>query len=193
MFLYLVAVFARRQLFLARLRRQHLFSPPILAELSRHCTRKGCHPGVLRRVRLDSSEYLRMTSLFGLCSSPGTNSYGRLTGRLLQFPPIWQQMPRAERHSQTLVRLDSADVRFGSKGATIMRPKCGQFAWIVMLAAMSLEAAQVHGQIWKQFVPTSRGSASGNARTTRESGDTRSTWSTADAGPTNESPEPRAA
>ena len=40
-----------------------------------------------------------------------------------------------------------------------MRPKCGQFVWIVLLAAAFLDAAPVSGQIWKQFVPTSRSAA----------------------------------
>src|SRR4051812_764859 len=46
-----------------------------------------------------------------------------------------------------------------------MRPRCGQFVWIVLLAALSFEAAPVRGQIWKQFVP-SRSTGSGDPRTT---------------------------
>src|SRR4051794_7610367 len=54
----------------------------------------------------------------------------------------------------------------------IMRPNSGQFVWIVLLGAMFLEAAPASGQIWKQFVPTSRPAA--------------------DPRPANDSPEPRA-
>jgi hypothetical protein len=40
-----------------------------------------------------------------------------------------------------------------------MRPRCGQFAGIVLLAMIFLDTAQVRGQIWKQFVPTNRNAA----------------------------------
>jgi hypothetical protein len=54
-----------------------------------------------------------------------------------------------------------------------MRPRCGQFVWIVLLVATIFDAAPVRGQIWKQSVPTSRGSASGDNRSTWASDNTR--------------------
>src|SRR3954452_4524311 len=52
-------------------------------------------------------------------------------------------------------------VRF--QGCTIMRPRCGQFVWIVLLAATFFSSEPVSGQIWKQFVPKSRGAAPADA------------------------------
>jgi hypothetical protein len=53
-----------------------------------------------------------------------------------------------------------------------MRLRIGQFVWIMLVAATFFDAAPVRGQIWKQFVPTSRGAGSGDPRTT--GGDARS-------------------
>src|SRR5258705_1339095 len=60
-----------------------------------------------------------------------------------------------------------------------MRPRIGQFVWIVLLAATFFDAVPVRGQIWKQFVPTSRGAGSGDPRTT--GGDARSANEAAEA------------
>ena len=45
-----------------------------------------------------------------------------------------------------------------------MRARCGQFVWIVLLAATILDEAPVYGQVWKKFVPTSRGAGTGDPR-----------------------------
>src|SRR5262245_30920660 len=45
-----------------------------------------------------------------------------------------------------------------------MRSMCGQFVWIVLLPAVILDTTPVRGQIWKQFVPTSRDAGSRDPR-----------------------------
>jgi hypothetical protein len=54
-----------------------------------------------------------------------------------------------------------------------MLPRCSHFVWMMVLGAAYFVVAPVHGQVWKHFVPTNRGSGSGEPRTA--SGDTRST------------------
>lgn len=62
-----------------------------------------------------------------------------------------------------------------------MRPRYGQFVWIVLLAVTFFDAAPVRGQIWKQFVPTSRGAAPADAQRNREVGEVRTASATEDA------------
>jgi hypothetical protein len=47
-----------------------------------------------------------------------------------------------------------------------MRSRCGQFVWVMLLLSMFLETELASGQVRKLFVPTSRGSASGDAHPT---------------------------
>jgi hypothetical protein len=50
-----------------------------------------------------------------------------------------------------------------------MRPRCGQFVWIMLLAATFFNARPVSGQIWKKFVPTGRTAAPADANSTNDS------------------------
>src|SRR4029079_2049401 len=54
-----------------------------------------------------------------------------------------------------------------------MRPRIGQFVWIALLAATFFDAAPVRGQIWKQFVPTSRSAAPAENRSANEAAEPR--------------------
>jgi hypothetical protein len=62
-----------------------------------------------------------------------------------------------------------------------MRPRCGQFVWIVLMAATFFHAGPVSGQIWKQFVPTSRSSAPAAARPANDAANARAPHSANEA------------
>src|SRR6185369_17234844 len=63
----------------------------------------------------------------------------------------------------------------------IMRPKCGQSIWLVLLAATFFDAGPARGQIWKQFVPTSRSAAPADSRTTSALDDSRASHESTDS------------
>lgn len=74
-----------------------------------------------------------------------------------------------------------------------MRPRCGQFVLILLLAALIFDAVPVYAQIWKQFVPTSRGAAAADARSNRDAGDVRQTSAIDDPRSPSDQSDPRAA
>src|SRR5437762_2683748 len=47
-----------------------------------------------------------------------------------------------------------------------MRPNGSQIVWVVLAGATFFVAAPAHGQIWKQFMPSSRASETQDARAT---------------------------
>src|SRR3954470_2369796 len=63
-----------------------------------------------------------------------------------------------------------------------MRPRCGQFVWIVLLAATFFSSEPVSGQIWKQFVPKSRGAAPADASSANDAANPHRPRFASDAG-----------
>src|SRR3954447_3469587 len=63
-----------------------------------------------------------------------------------------------------------------------MRPRCGQFVWIVLLAATFFSSEPVSGQIWKQFVPKSRGAAPAEASSANDAANPHRPRFASDAG-----------
>jgi hypothetical protein len=63
-----------------------------------------------------------------------------------------------------------------------MRPRCGQFVWIVLLAATFFNAGPVNGQIWKQFVPKGRAAAPADTSSANDAANPRAPRSANDAG-----------
>ena len=69
-----------------------------------------------------------------------------------------------------------------------MRPSCGQFVWIVLLAATFFNAGPVSAQIWKQFVPTSRGAAPADAQSANDAAGPRPQRPASDVGQQSANP-----